>query len=108
MCFFFLYIYKRQFYNSVIYYQGQCFRFKRWSILKPLNLRNYPFKTGMTLNYKIILDLNISIAITFRTRDVCETLMPPSLRNIHEENEWTPQIIRIFLSPRDITLSKIA
>lgn len=40
-----------------------------------------------------IADLKESILIT---KDVCETLMPPSLKDFIEENEWNLQIVEIF------------
>lgn len=43
-----------------------------------------------------------------KQRNVFETLMPPSLGNIHEENEWKLKVIEFVLSPRGIILLKIA
>lgn len=43
----------------------------------------------------------------WKTREVCETLMPPPLENLCEEKHKL-QIIEIFIGPKGINLSKFA
>ena len=72
-----------------------------------VNLYSVCYLNAQYQNQCIVTPLEL-LLLTSRnalaTRDVCETLMSPSLGKIQEENEQKLEIIGIFLSQRGITV----